>query len=121
VSLAVSIAGAGLAPHFEFLRVSEAAARAGGIQGSLVGILSANGVPPDALVLVAPIVSVVGVVAVFLLRERPRAAWAVAIATGVFASPIFNLTNVTVLLACFVPFDEWSRVAGRPAKAPATD
>jgi len=38
----------------------------------------------------------------------------------VLASPICNLTNVTVLLACFVPFDEWTRVAGRPAKAPAT-
>jgi Glycosyltransferase family 87 len=119
VSLAVSIAGAGLAPHLEFLKVSDAAARAGGIQGSLVGILSANGVTPDVLVLVAPIVSVVGVAAVFLLRERPRAAWAVAIATGVFASPIFNLTNVTVLLACFVPFDEWSRVIGRPTRESA--
>ena len=111
VSLAISIAGAGLAPHFEFLKVSDAAARAGGIQGSIVGILSSQGVPPDVLVLVAPVVSVVGVIAVFLLRERPRAAWAVAIATGVFASPIFNLTNVTVLLACFVPFDDW---AARP-------
>jgi hypothetical protein len=105
VSLAVSIGGAGLAPHFEFLNVSDAAARAGGIQGSIVGILSSQGVSPDALVLVAPVVSVIGVVAVFLLRERPRAAWAVAIATGVFASPIFNLTNVTVLLASFVAFD----------------
>ena len=113
LSLAVSIGGAGLAPHFEFLKVSDAAARAGGIQGSLVGILASQGVSPDALVLVAPVVSVIGVIAVFVLRERPRAAWAVAIATGVFASPIFNLTNVTVLLACFVPFDEWSTVVDR--------
>jgi len=56
--------------------------------------------------LVAPIVSVVGVAGVWMLRHRPRAAWAVAIATGGFASPIFNLTNVTLLLAAFVAMDK---------------
>jgi len=112
-SLAVSLAGAGLAAHFDFLRVGDAAARAGGIQASIVGILSAIGAPPDALVLVAPIVSIAGVVLVWALRRHERAAWAVAIATGVFASPIFNLTNVTVLLAAFVAFD--SRLAPRAA------
>jgi hypothetical protein len=104
-SLAVSVAGAGLAAHVEFLRVGDAAARGGGIQGSIVGILSSLGTPPDVLPLVAPVVSVVGIAAVWALRRHERAAWAVAIATGAFASPIFNLTNVTVLLAAFVAFD----------------
>jgi len=104
-SLAVSVAGAGLAAHVEFFHVGDAAARGGGIQASLVGILSAVGVSTDLLPLVAPTVSVVGVAAVWMLRRHERAAWAVAIATGVFASPIFNLTNVTVLLAAFVAFD----------------
>lgn len=105
-SLAVSVAGAGLAAHLEFLHVGDAAARGGGIQASIVGILSALGVSPDLLPLVAPIVSVAGVAAVWRLRRHERASWAVAIATGVFASPIFNLTNVTVLLAAFVAFDD---------------
>jgi hypothetical protein len=104
-SLAVSVAGAGLAAHVEFLRVGDAAARGGGIQGSIVGILSALGTPPDVLALVAPIVSVLGLVTIWALRRHERAAWVVAIAAGVFASPIFNLTNVTVLLAAFVAFD----------------
>jgi Sec-independent protein secretion pathway component TatC len=70
-----------------------------------VGILSALGVSPDLLPLVAPIISVIGIVAIWALRERERAAWVAAIATGVFASPIFNLTNVTLLLAAFVVMD----------------
>lgn len=119
-SLAVSVAGAGLAAHVEFLHVGDAAARGGGIQASIVGILSALGIPPDALALVAPIVSVLGIATVWALRRHERAAWAVAIATGVFASPIFNLTNVTVLLAAFVAFD--GRLAGSRElrSAPAT-
>jgi hypothetical protein len=109
-SLAVSVAGAGFAAHLDFLHVGDAAARGGGIQGSIVGILSSMGTPPDVLPFVAPVVSVVGIAAVWALRTHERAAWAVAIATGAFASPIFNLTNVTVLLAAFVAFD--GRLAG---------
>jgi glycosyl transferase family 87 len=116
-SLGLSVAGAGIQAHFDFLQVSDAAARAGGIQGSIVGILSAMGTSPDILVLVAPVVSVAGVLAVFALREHQRAAWAVAICAGVFASPIFNLTNVTLLLAAFIAFDP--RV-GLPVRAAAT-
>jgi Glycosyltransferase family 87 len=117
-SLAVSVAGAGLAAHVDFLRVGDAAARGGGIQGSIVGILSAFGTSSDVLALVAPVVSVVGMAAVWRLRDHERAAWAVAIATGVFASPIFNLTNVTVLLAAFVAFDGRLTARGEPQTAP---
>jgi hypothetical protein len=113
VSLLVSIAGAGLGPHFEFLGVSSAAARGGGIPASLVGILTTLGASRELMPLVAPIVSVVGIAVVYVLRDRPRAAWAAAVATGALASPIFNLTNVTVLLACFVPFDDRLDQAGR--------
>ena len=114
----MSVAGAGLAAHVEYLRVGDAAARGGGIQGSIVGILSAFGTSPDVLALVAPVVSVVGVAAVWMLRDHERAAWAVAIATGVFASPIFNLTNVTVLLAAFVAFDGRLTARGEPRTSP---
>jgi hypothetical protein len=113
VSLGVSVIGAGLAPHFEFLSISSAAARGGGIPASLVGILTALGASPDLMPLVAPIVSLIGVVAVVLLRGHERAAWSVAILTGALASPIFNLTNVTILLACFVPFDRRLNYEGR--------
>ncbi len=118
-SLAVSVAGAGVAAHVEFLHVGDAAARGGGIQGSIVGILSTIGTPADVLPLVAPIVSVAGLVSVWALRRHERAAWAVAIATGVFASPIFNLTNVTVLLAAFVAFDGRLTGSDEPRPAPA--
>jgi hypothetical protein len=106
VSLFVSVLGAGIDAHFQFLSISSEVARQGGIQGSIVGILRGLfDAPPDLMPLVAPLVSVVGAVGVVLLRQRERAAWAVAIATGVLASPVFNLTNVTLLLAAFVAFD----------------
>ncbi len=105
VSLAIGVLGAGVVAHLDYLRVSDAVARGGGIEGSLVGILMAMGATPGLMPLVAPIVSILGIAAVWILRNRPREAWAVAIATGVFASPIFNLTNVTILLAAFVAMD----------------
>ena len=117
VSLAVSVLGAGVAAHLDFLGISSEVARQGGIQGSLVGILRAFDAPPDLMPLVAPVVSVVGLAGVWLLRRRERAAWAVAVATGVLASPIFNLTNVTLLIAVFVAFD--TRLA-RPESGAAT-
>ena len=104
--LAIGILGAGLTAHLDYLRISDAVARGGGIEGSIVGILTTLGVSPDLMPLVAPIVSVIGIVAIFALRRRKRAAWVVAIGTGVFASPIFNLTNVTLLLAAFVALDQ---------------
>ena len=105
VSLGVGVLGAGIGAHLDYLHISDAVARGGGIQGSLVGILTALGASPDLMPLVAPIVSVIGIVTIWALRKRERAAWVVAIATGVFASPIFNLTNVTLLLAAFVALD----------------
>jgi len=105
VSLAVGVLGAGIGAHIDYLHISDAVARGGGIEGSIVGILTSLGASPDLMPLVAPVVSIVGIVAVWALRRRERAAWVVAIATGVFASPIFNLTNVTLLLAAFVALD----------------
>jgi hypothetical protein len=72
------------------------------------------------------VVAVIGIAAVFLLRKRPRAAFAAAIATGVFASPVFNLTNVSLLLAAFVAVDrellaeQPSSGSMSPVPAPAT-
>ncbi|HEX7471777.1 MAG TPA: glycosyltransferase family 87 protein, partial [Candidatus Limnocylindrales bacterium] len=118
VGLGVGVLGAGFDAHIEYLHISDAVARGGGIQGSLVGILSALGASPDLMPLVAPIVSVIGIAAIWVLRERERAAWIVAIATGVFASPIFNLTNVTLLLAAFVALEPAGRFAALRAPAP---
>lgn len=129
VSLGIGLVGAGISAHLEYLHISDAVARGGGIQGSIVGVLTALGASPDLMPLVAPIASVIGIVAIWFLRKRERAAWVVAIATGVFASPIFNLTNVTLLLAVFVALDGrigmgWgtareTAVTERPSPVPA--
>jgi hypothetical protein len=105
LGLALSVLGAGIESLPDYLRVSTLVARNGGTIASVTSILANLGAEPNVRVLVAPAISVVGVVAIVALRRRPRAAWAVAIATGVFASPVFNLTNVSLLLAAFVALD----------------
>jgi len=104
-SLALSAVGAGPGAYFDYWQVTSLVGRAGGTEASLTALLKGAGASPDVLSLVAPVVSIIGIAAVFLLRDRPRAAFAAAIATGVFASPVFNLTNVSLLLAAFVAVD----------------
>jgi hypothetical protein len=105
VALTVSVVGAGVPAFFDYLQVSNIVARNGGTIASLTSIIANLGAPAELRALVAPAVGVAGAVLIALLRHRPRAAWAVAIATGVFASPVFNLTNVSLLLAAFVALD----------------
>ena len=105
VGLLVSVAGAGIGAFTDYLGVSSMVARNGGTIASLTSVLANLGASADMRALVAPAVGVAGSLAVVLLRRHPRAAWAVAIGTGVFASPVFNLTNVSLLLAAFVALD----------------
>jgi hypothetical protein len=103
--LLVSAAGAGTGAFWDYLDVSSTVARNGGTIASLTSILANIGAGADMRALVAPIMGAAGAVLIVLLRFHPRAAWAVAIGTGVFASPVFNLTNVSLLLAAFVAMD----------------
>jgi hypothetical protein len=120
VGFAASIIGAGVGAYPDYLRVSGLVARTGGTEASLTSILRAAGASPDMLVFVAPAVGVIGAAAIVLLRNHPRAGWATAIATGVFASPVFNLTNVSLMLAAFVAVDSTTRLTvQRAAAAPA--
>jgi hypothetical protein len=132
--LLVSVLGAGPGALLEYLRVSQLVAQNGGTLASITSILGGLGAGPGIRALVAPVIGLAGVVLVFLLRDRPRAAWAVAICTGVFGSPVFNLTNVSLLLAAFVALDRsfgeipaswpgaWRERRGEPAgEQTATD
>ena len=117
-ALVLSVIGAGPGAYFDYVRVTGLVGRTGGTEASLTALLKGAGAGPDVLALVAPVVAVIGAAAIFLLRERPRAAWAAAIATGVFASPVFNLTNVSLLLAAFVALDR-EFLAERPSLEPS--
>ena len=105
IGLLLSAAGAGLGAFADYLAVSSLVARNGGTIASLTSILASFGAGPEVRALVAPVVGAAGAVAIVLLRHHPRAGWAVAIGTGVFASPVLNLTNVSLLLAAFVAMD----------------
>jgi hypothetical protein len=66
-----------------------------------------------------PVVDAVGgSIAVFALRRRPRVAWSLAVVTAVLASTVMNLTNVSLLLAAFVPWGNW-RETLEPAGGPS--
>ncbi len=105
VATLVGVAGVGIEAVGDYLRVSSTIARTTGSPLSAHSIATSLGVGPDGRALLTPVLSAVGVVIIALLRQRPRAAWAAAIVTGVLAGPIVNLTNVSLLLACFVAFD----------------
>jgi hypothetical protein len=105
VALGVSVVGAGLGSLADYLHVSSLVGHTGGTEASLTSVLAGMGAGPETLSLVAPVVGAIGALGVLAARDRPRLAWAIAIATGVIASPVFNLTNVSLLLAAFVALD----------------
>ncbi len=115
VALALGVLGAGPSAYLDYLDVARTVSRFGGTEASLTGILRAAGASEEVRALVTPIVSVIGVFVIAALRGRPRAGFAAAIVTGVLASTVMNLTNVSLLLAAFVPFARWV-----PATSPAT-
>jgi hypothetical protein len=105
IATVVGVAGAGIDSIGDYLRVSSTIARTTGSPLSAHSVAASLGMGPEVRALLTPVLSVVGLVVIALLRHRPRAAWAAAIATGVLAGPIVNLTNFSLLLAGFVAFD----------------
>ncbi len=101
--LLVSLAGAGLEAHLDYLRVVGETQVSGLSDLSIAGLLLGLGAPP----LVAPIVTgcllVFGSIEVLALRHRPRLAFAVAVGTMIIASPVVNLNTLTLMLAALAP------------------
>ncbi|MHB8400341.1 MAG: glycosyltransferase family 87 protein [Candidatus Limnocylindrales bacterium] len=105
IGAVLTIGGAGFVSILDYLRVTNLVSRHGGTQISITGIASQLGAPSDLLAIAAPVVAVLGSVAILATRRNHRLAWTAAICTGILASPVLNLTNASLLLAAFVPFD----------------
>ncbi|HXG39479.1 MAG TPA: glycosyltransferase family 87 protein [Candidatus Limnocylindrales bacterium] len=107
----VSLAGAGLDAHLEYLGIVRATVDSGTSDLSLAGLARAIGVPTsiaDRL----PIVALVAGSALTLgLRTRPAAAYRIATLTLVFGSPVVNINTYTLLLALLAPA-AWPMHAG---------
>jgi hypothetical protein len=101
--LLISIIGAGLGTHLEYLSIVRQTATVGLSNLSLAGLARTVGVP-EAVAALLPYVSlIVGIGAIWALRQRPAGSWAVAVVTMLAASPVVNVNWFTLLLAALAP------------------
>lgn len=100
---AVSILGAGLGPHLEYLGIARQTSTAGTSDLSSAGVARFLGVPEAIAALVPVILLVLGLLAVWLLRARPGLAYAAAVVTMLAGSPIVNINWFALLLAAIAP------------------
>lgn len=115
----VSILGAGLGAHFEYLRVLTHTSISGATPSSLAGIAAslrlppvvANGVPLAALA--------ASLIAMLILRDRPTPVFVISVVASVFRSPVVSGTSQVRLLAVLAPaaFPHENRLTLPPAAA----
>jgi hypothetical protein len=116
VVLAVSIAGAGLDAHLQFLGIIRETAAVGARPLSLAGMALYVGIPSGIANLLPTLALVVGIVATAILRKRPDLAFIAAVLTMVFGSPTVSINWFIYPLACLAPAVwPWHKVA--PASA----
>ena len=100
----ISFATSGLAPFLGYLTVARATAATGATPLSLPGVLEALGLGTRLSSLGPIVVAVVVMIAVFALRSRPRASFAVAVIGVVFASPVVRVESLALVLAACSPW-----------------
>jgi hypothetical protein len=103
VVLAVSIVGAGLPAHLEYLGIMRQTAVAGTTYLSLAGAARYLGVPVEIANLLPTTALVVGALLIWVLRDRPGLAYAIAVITMVAGSPVVQITWFTILLGALAP------------------
>ncbi len=98
---AISLVGAGLQAHFDWIGVVRSTNTEGVFPDSLAGWALRFGLPIQYVGLVLPIALLVGSAFVVILRRRPGLAFAVAIVTAVLANPAIHPGSLAMLLpAC---------------------
>ena len=100
----ISVATSGLGPFLGYLTVARATAATGATPLSVPGILESLGLGARLSSLGPIVVAVVVMIAVFALRSRPRASFAVAVIGVVFASPVVRVESLALLLAALSPW-----------------
>lgn len=113
----VSVAGAGLGSHLEYLDVIRHTSTAGASELSIVGIASALGAAPEmarVLLYAFWVACAAGMVA---LRHRRGAAYGVAIIWLVFGTPVLQPYTPALLLALLAPL-AWPWGAGAATSEP---
>ena len=122
IVLAVSIAGAGLGPHLEYLGIIDDAAANGNRPLSLAGMASYIGVPAAIADRLPILALVAGFALIAFLRKRRDLAFIVAVLTLIFGSPTISINWFIYLLACLAPLvwpldSRTESESGRPTQA----
>jgi len=102
--LIISVLGAGVAAHLEYLGIMRQTATAGTTYLSLAGAARYVGVPAEFANLLPTVALVVGAGLIWLLRDRPGAAYVIAVLTMIAGSPVVQITWFTILLGALAPF-----------------
>jgi hypothetical protein len=101
--LGISVLGAGLDAHLEYLRILRDGSSVGMSALSLGGMATFVGLPSDVARLLSPIAIVIGLVLVVLLRKSPGIAFAVAVITMIYGSPAVSINWYVLLYALLAP------------------
>jgi len=99
----ISVIGAGLSAHLEYLGIVRQTSTVGTSSLSLAGMARYIGVDASIANLLPTIALVAGFIAIWLLRARPGLAYSVGVLTMLFGSPVVNINWFTVLLAALAP------------------
>ena len=99
----VSVVGAGLSAHLEYLSIIRSTGVSGTSDLSLAGLARSIGLGAP-LTSVLPIAAAgIGCVAIVLLRRRPALSYGAAVITMVLGSPVVNVNTPVLLLALLAP------------------
>jgi hypothetical protein len=103
LAVVVSVLGAGWPAHLDWLAIARQTTAAGATSSSLTGMATAIGVPADVAALLPTIFFVACMAAMVPFRGRPAPVFVLALISGVFNSPVVNLTNLARLLGVLAP------------------
>ena len=118
---AISLVGAGLQQHLDFLSVARGSTDAAGWGASVPGLLGQLHTPAQVLELSIPAVWILGVALMWILRDRPAAVFSIAVVLAVWGTPVVHLTAVGLLLAIAAPLTPapgWMAPKGEPDPIP---
>jgi hypothetical protein len=99
----LSLIGAGIGAHLEWLDIARQTGSGGIAPASLPAIVQSLGTPAAVVSLIIPLTLLVGAVAIVVLRDRPGAAFAAAIVTMVLANPAVHDGSYAMLLPALLP------------------
>ena len=103
VALVVGVLGAGWQAHLEYIDIVRTTTTLGTSDLSVGGMARFVGVSEEVASLLPRVALVAGLALTWLVRSRPHAAFAVAVATVVLGSPVVNINWFAYLLAALAP------------------